>query len=72
LSDKYIGYLLKELDYLINEFREQISTQVQFLSTGRPANMEEYRQVVGAIRGLESAIQITKDLVQRLENSDES
>jgi hypothetical protein len=28
--------------------------------------------VVGAIRGLESAIQITKDLVQRLENSDES
>lgn len=63
---------MKELDYLINEFREQISTQVQFLSTGRPANMEEYRQVVGAIRGLESAIQITKDLVQRLENSDES
>lgn len=63
---------MKELDYLINEFREQISTHTQFLSTGRPANMEEYRQVVGAIRGLESAIQITKDLVQRLENSDES
>ena len=63
---------MRELDYLINEFKEQISTQIQFLSTGRPANMEEYRQVVGSIRGLESAIQITKDLVQRLENSDES
>ena len=63
---------MRELDYLINEFKEQISAHTQFLSTGRPATMEEYRQVVGSIRGLESAIQTIKDLVQRLENSDES
>lgn len=63
---------MKELEYLIEKFKEEINENRNFLATGRPATMEEYRQVVGSIRGLESAIQITKDLVQRLENSDES
>jgi hypothetical protein len=58
-------------EYLINEFREQIALQTEFLKTGRPSSLEEYRQIVGTIRGLENAIQITKDLVQRLENSDD-
>lgn len=58
-------------EYLVNEFREQIALQTEFLKAGRPASHEEYRQVVGTIRGLETAIQITKDLVQRLENSDD-
>ena len=58
-------------DYLINEFREQIQLQTEFLKAGRPNTLDEYRQVVGTIRGLETAIQITKDLVQRLENSDD-
>jgi hypothetical protein len=62
----------QELDYLIEKFKEEINENRNFLATGRPSTMEEYRQVVGSIRGLESAIQITKDLVQRLENSDES
>lgn len=62
----------QELDYLIKQFEDEIQEHRNFLATGRPASMEEYRQVVGTIRGLESAIQITKDLVQRMENSDES
>ena len=62
----------QELDYLIKQFQEEIKEHTNFLATGRPASIEEYRQVVGAIRGLESAIQITRDLVQRMENSDES
>jgi hypothetical protein len=57
--------------YLIKEFEEERQAHIQFLTAGRPANHEEYRQVVGTIRGLESAIQITKDLVQRLENSND-
>ena len=62
---------MTELEYLIKEFEEERQAQIQFLSAGRPQNYEEYRQVVGTIRGLESAIQTTKDLVQRLENSDD-
>ena len=62
---------MNNYDYLINEFREQIALQTEFLKTGRPSSFEEYRQIVGTIRGLENAIQITKDLVQRLENSDD-
>ena len=62
---------MNNLEYLIKEFREELDSQIQFLVAGRPASHEEYRQVVGHIRGLESAIQITKDLVQRLEKSDD-
>jgi hypothetical protein len=62
---------VSNFSYLIKEFEEERQAQIQFLSAGRPQNHEEYRQVVGTIRGLESAIQITKDLVQRLENSDD-
>ena len=62
---------MTEYEYLIKEFREYIDTQVQALSTGRAQSIEEYRQIVGTIRGLEFAIQTVKDLVQRMENSDE-
>ena len=61
-----------ELEFLVKQFPEEIKENQNFLSTGRPATMEEYRQVVGTIRGLESAIQITNDLVQRMENSNGS
>lgn len=62
---------MTEHEYLIKEFEEERQAHIQFLIAGRPTNHEEYRQVVGTIRGLESAIQITKDLVQRLEKSDD-
>jgi hypothetical protein len=62
---------LNNFDYLIKELQDEINVHSQSIIAGRPQNIEEYRQVVGTIRGLESAIQITKDLVQRLENSDD-
>jgi hypothetical protein len=62
---------LNNFDYLIKEFQDEINVHSQSIIAGRPQTIEEYRQVVGTIRGLESAIQITKDLVQRLENSDD-
>ena len=62
---------MSNFDYLIKEFQDEINIHSQAIVTGRPQTIEEYRQVVGTIRGLESAIQITKDLVQRLENSDD-
>jgi hypothetical protein len=62
---------LNNFNYLIKELQDEINIHSQSIITGRPQNIEEYRQVVGTIRGLESAIQITKDLVQKLENSDD-
>jgi hypothetical protein len=38
---------------------------------GRAADYAEYRHVCGIIRGLNTAEQIIKDLVQRLEKDDE-
>lgn len=62
---------MNNFDYLIKEFQDEINIHSQSIITGRPQTIEEYRQVVGTIRGLESAIQITKDLVQRMENSND-
>ncbi len=62
---------MNNFDYLIKEFQDELNIHAQSIIAGRPQTIEEYRQVVGTIRGLESAIQITKDLVQRLENSDD-
>jgi hypothetical protein len=62
---------LNNFDYLIKEFQDEINVHSQSIIAGIPHTIEEYLQVVGTIRGLESAIQITKDLVQRLENSDD-
>ena len=62
---------MNNFDYLIKEFQDEINVHSQSIIAGRPQTIEEYRQVVGTIRGLESAIQITKDLVQKLEHSED-
>ncbi len=53
---------------LIIETRDD---QEAFLASGRVADYAEYRHVCGIIRGLNTAEQIIKDLVQRLEKDDE-
>lgn len=50
---------------------ETRTDQESFLATGRAADYAEYRHVCGVIRGLNTAEQIIKDLVQRLERDDE-
>lgn len=62
---------LKVLAHVAKLITETRADQESFLATGRAADYAEYRHVCGIIRGLNSAEQIIKDLVQRLEQSDE-
>jgi hypothetical protein len=62
---------VKVLAHVAKLITETRADQENFLSTGRAADYAEYRHVCGIIRGLNSAEQIIKDLVQRLEQNDE-
>jgi len=63
-THKVASYLLRELDKL----KEAQNTH---LSGGGAKTFDEYRHVCGVIRGLTHAETIVKDLVQRMEQSDE-
>mgnify|MGYP000346627783 CR=1 FL=1 len=62
---------VKVLAHAAKLITETRADQESFLSTGRAADYAEYRHVCGIIRGLNTAEQIIKDLVQRLEQNDE-
>jgi len=64
MDDKVIHYLLTEFDKLRQE-------QSDFLSIGRAADYAEYRYLCGVIRGLTHAESIVRDLVQRMEHSND-
>lgn len=49
-------------DVLIEKFEEDITSSTQFLVGGGAKSFDEYREVTGRIRGLQLAIQTTKDL----------
>jgi hypothetical protein len=49
-------------DVLIMKHEEDVSSATQFLAHGGAKDLSEYREVVGRIRGLQLAIQTTKDL----------
>ena len=61
---KLLAHVVKEIEKLKQE-REA------YVAAGRADSIEEYRQVCGVIRGLTHAETIVKDLVQRMEQSDE-
>ncbi len=61
---KLLGYIAKEIDKLRGD-------QESFLAGGGAKSFDEYRHVCGVIRGLTHAETIVKDLVQRMEQSDE-
>ena len=59
-------------DALIDKFEEDISSATQFLVSGGAKSFDDYREVVGRIRGLQLAIQTTKDLSRNfMEDDDE-
>jgi hypothetical protein len=59
-------------DVLIERHEEDVSSCTQFLASGGPKDFAEYKDVVGRIRGLQLAIQTTKDLQQtQLGNDDD-
>ena len=64
MSQQAFSYLAKEIDKLRGD-------QVTFLAGGGAKDFAEYRHVCGVIRGLTHAEQLVKDLVQKLEYSDE-
>lgn len=49
-------------DVLVKKHEEDVASSVQFLINGGVKSFDEYREVVGRIRGLQLAIQTTKDL----------
>ena len=59
-------------DVLVSKFEEDVSSSTQFLANGGAKDLSEYREVVGRIRGLQLAIQTTKDLSRsQLEDNDD-
>jgi hypothetical protein len=64
MSTQAFQYLATEIDKLRNN-------QVIFLAGGGAKDFAEYRHVCGVIRGLTHAEQLVKDLVQKMEYSDE-
>lgn len=63
-NSRVLAYLAKEIDKLRGD-------QQTFLNGGGAKDFAEYRHVCGVIRGLTHAETIVKDLVQRMEQSDE-
>jgi hypothetical protein len=61
----------RNLDYLLDEYKERLDLLKQAVAAGNCNSFEEYKYVCGQLRGLESACLIITDLKQRLENSDE-
>jgi hypothetical protein len=59
------------LKHVANEIHKFADEQVNFLATGRVADFAEYRHICGVIRGLASAEQLVRDLVQKMENFDD-
>jgi hypothetical protein len=49
-------------DVLIDKFEEDVASSTQFLVGGGAKSFDDYKEVVGRIRGLQLAIQTTKDL----------
>lgn len=58
-------------DVLIEKFEEDVASSTQFLVSGGCKAFDEYREVVGRIRGLQLAIQTTKDLSRSQMEEDE-
>lgn len=59
-------------DVLVEKFQEDVESSAQFLVSGGAKTLEEYREVVGRIRGLRLAIQTTTDLAKtQMENDDD-
>lgn len=61
---RVLSHVAKEIDKLRND-------QQTFLNGGGAKSFDEYRHVCGVIRGLTHAETTVKDLVQKMETSDD-
>jgi hypothetical protein len=62
---------VKVLAHAAKVITDTRADQEAFLAAGRAADYADYRHVCGIIRGLNTAEQIIKDLVQRIEKNDD-
>ncbi len=58
-------------DVLNERIDDDISSAKDFLTTGSPKDYSEFREVVGLIRGLESAKLIIEDLSRNFMDNDD-
>jgi hypothetical protein len=58
-------------DVLLEKHEEDVASSTQFLASGGVTSFEQYKEVVGRIRGLQLAIQTVKDLQQRQIGNDD-
>ena len=58
-------------DVLTNKIDDQLSSAQTFVSGGSPKDYPSYREVVGLIRGLESAKLIIEDLSRNFMDDDD-
>ncbi len=61
----------KYLEYLKKQFTERQTSLADALAEGAAKSFEEYKQLVGEIRGLSFAQLCVSDLVRKLENDDD-
>lgn len=61
----------KTLEYLLKQYRDRMEMLTDAVSRGNCKDIEEYRFVCGQLRGLEAACAVIKDLVEKMENSDD-
>ena len=59
------------VEYLVGKLNEQVESVTAHLSRGGVANIEEYRRLTGVIQGLNTAIDLIKDLAKQMEENDE-
>lgn len=62
----------KYLEYLKKQFTERQTSLADALAEGAAKSYEEYKQLVGEIRGLSFAQLCVSDLVRKLENDDDN
>ena len=53
---------MKELEYLLKEYRDRMDMLIEALARNNVGNMEDYRYICGQLRGLEAACAIIADL----------
>jgi hypothetical protein len=58
-------------DVLLQKHEEDVASSSQFLCSGGAKDYAEYKEVVGRIRGLQLAIQTTKDLQRNFTEEDD-
>jgi hypothetical protein len=59
------------LELLVGNLQKEIDSRLSFLGSGGVKSYDEYKEVCGAIRGLQTAQREAQDLVRRVKELDD-